>query len=186
MAVWDIFNCKRTLLEGHKFHVWCTAISFDGKIVISGSADDTIRIWHIEEPFKNFVLVYKTANLPCIALTSDSETAVFGLADGQVKMCYIKAKNLILNLGKHEDNVQCVTVSNNYIVSSSFKNVILWSLVDRVQLHSFTLTHVAYMISIQISKDEKLILFNEAASNIILWNVERRLKRQTKRCRRIL
>ncbi|MFW9925597.1 MAG: WD40 repeat domain-containing protein, partial [Candidatus Thorarchaeota archaeon] len=37
-----------TQLEGHEFTVWSVAVTNDGKYILSGGQDATIRLWDIE------------------------------------------------------------------------------------------------------------------------------------------
>lgn len=43
-GVWDLETGKvKSMLKGHSGHVFCIAVSPDGKTIVSGSYDKTIR-----------------------------------------------------------------------------------------------------------------------------------------------
>ena len=48
MKVWDAQTGQETLtLKGHSEPVWSVSFSPDGKRIVSGSLDDTLKVWDI-------------------------------------------------------------------------------------------------------------------------------------------
>ena len=73
--------------QGHKDGVWSIAYSPDGKHIVSGSLDKTIRIWDISTyktvagPFQGH-----TDSVWSIAYSPDGKSIVSGSADGSLKV----------------------------------------------------------------------------------------------------
>lgn len=50
IRIWDLQTNKVSKeLAAHNGKVYCLAISFDGKRIVSGSSDKMIIIWNLEE-----------------------------------------------------------------------------------------------------------------------------------------
>jgi WD40 repeat protein len=50
---WDVAASKEaSALAGHRGWVWSVAFSPDGKLLASGSFDDTIRLWDVQAILK--------------------------------------------------------------------------------------------------------------------------------------
>lgn len=85
--IWDVRNgTLLTPLEGHEDWITVVAFSSDGTRIISGSLDQTIRLWdmrkdtlHAETPNSH------TGNVTAIAFSSDKTRIVCGSDDGTIQ-----------------------------------------------------------------------------------------------------
>ena len=86
------------VLKGHTKAIWCVAISPDGRWLVTGSWDETARLWDLKS--KNpadgsRVLKGHTAYIFCLAISPDGRWLVTGSLDKTARLWDLKSvKNL--------------------------------------------------------------------------------------------
>ncbi|MFX1517261.1 MAG: WD40 repeat domain-containing protein, partial [Promethearchaeota archaeon] len=117
---------------GHENLVICVAFSTDNKLIISGSLDNTIRIW--EKSTGNLIRTITSINHSVSDLTLSPDGILIAAACGHAKKIEIwdiQSGEKLSSLGGHSDFVHSVAISpdNNYIASGGRDNIIfVWSL----------------------------------------------------------
>ena len=76
------WQCVHTLT--HLNWVFTTAISPDGQTLVSGSSDNTIKIWHLNTGKLLHTLTGHTKWVRCLAFSPDSQTLVSGSDDSSI------------------------------------------------------------------------------------------------------
>ena len=61
-----------TLLEGHRGTVWSVAFSPDGHRVVTGSSDNTARVW-ITPPVEELIPLARAALTRCVTIAQREE-----------------------------------------------------------------------------------------------------------------
>jgi WD40 repeat protein len=84
IRVWDIGNgslmCK---LEGHESDVDTLAITADGRTLVSGSGDQTLRVWDLERGTQEAVF-HAESGIEVCAVSADGRTIAAGEDSGRV------------------------------------------------------------------------------------------------------
>ncbi|WP_200907296.1 WD40 repeat domain-containing protein, partial [Ardenticatena maritima] len=70
-------------LEGHTDEVNAVAVSPDGRTIVSGSSDRTLRAWDLERG-ESRVLFWNDASIPSLAISPDGRTLACGDGQGRV------------------------------------------------------------------------------------------------------
>ena len=81
--------------NGHSILVESVAISPDGKTIVSGSYDNTIKIWDIQSGECLNTLEGHSYSVESVAISPDGKTIVSGSGNGTIKIWDIKSGKLI-------------------------------------------------------------------------------------------
>ncbi len=123
-----------SILSGHTWAVLTVAFSPDGKILASGSDDNTIRLWEVNTGQLICTLLGHSWSVVAVTFSTDGETLISGSRDKTVKLWSVSTKKEIATLSGHVDSVSAVAVSPDaqQIVSGSRdKTIKLWELVQQ-------------------------------------------------------
>ena len=74
------------VLKGHTDPVMCVAVTADGRRVVSGSLDKTVRVWDVETGQCLAILKEHTAGVLGVAVTADGRRVVSGSYDKTVRV----------------------------------------------------------------------------------------------------
>lgn len=73
-------------LEGHDGPVHCVVFTSDGQRVISGSQDQTIKVWDVNTMTEEFTLKGHDECVLSVCLTSDDKFIISGSIDKTVRI----------------------------------------------------------------------------------------------------
>jgi WD40 repeat protein len=63
---------QEAVLEGHESYVNSVAISRDNKYIVSGSYDQTVRLWNLQKKREEAVFTGHISIVQCIAISRDN------------------------------------------------------------------------------------------------------------------
>ncbi len=164
---WD---CYRTLSE-HKDVVDTLAISPDSEWMISGSWDNTIKIWCPQTGELQATLLGHVNSVTALAVSFDGHWIVSGSVDNTIKIWSAQTKKLQQTLLGHTYSISTIAISPDaqFIVSGSWDNTLkIWSL-DTGELQRTLVGHSNSVTSVAISKDGEWIVSGSADSTIKIW-----------------
>ena len=101
---------QRTLAN-HASSVTTVALTPDGKQVISGSDDQTIKIWHLETGEELKTLKGHTDWVRTVAVTPDGTRIISGSDDQTIKIWNLETGEELKTLKGHADWVRTATVT---------------------------------------------------------------------------
>jgi len=154
---------KITTLEGHTDRVNCVAVSgiintpdeLGKQYIISGSEDNTIKIWDLSTFELVTTLEGDTDYINCVAVSGIINTAdniekqyiISGSDDETIKIWDLSTFELVATLEGHNYPVISIAVSGKYIISGS-EDIKIWDLstfelVETLEEHTAIVTSVA-------------------------------------------
>jgi WD40 repeat protein len=115
---------------GHSGPIECVAVSADGKCVVSGSNDRTVKVWDGDTVSARWTLQGHKAPVCAVAVTRDGLRAFSGGFDRTVKVWDAATGKELRTLVGHPDRVQCLAVSGDgrWLVSGDAGGtIIIWN-----------------------------------------------------------
>ncbi len=127
-------------LTGHSDSVRAVAFSSDSKYVVSGSKDNTIKVWEFATANVLHTLTDHSNSVNTVTVSSDGRYIVTGSDDYTIKIWELATANVIHTLTGHSNPVNAVALSSDdkYIVSGSYDNTIkVWELSMAKEIVTF-------------------------------------------------
>ena len=163
--------------EGHTNGVYTLAVTPDGKRLISGSYDYTIRIWDVETsaPMAKPLLGHD-GWVNSIAVTPDGKCLISGSEDKTIRIWDLETHNQIGNaIQGHEKSVNAIAITTDgkrIVSGSDDKTIRIWDLETHSQIGNPIQGHEKPVNAIAITTDGKRIISGSDDKTIRIWNME--------------
>jgi serine/threonine protein kinase len=162
------------ILEGHTGTVRCLTFTPDGQRLITGSDDQTIRVWNVDTGQQLLNLTGHTSTIKSLVVKSDGSMLVSGSDDQTIKLWNLGSGQELGTLKGHTSYLNAVVISPDgrlLASASADQTVRIWDLATKQELRLLT-GHSSYVNSIVFSPDGKLLASASADRTIKLWAVE--------------
>ena len=176
-----IANIKQVLseefslfLEGHTASIYCVRVTNDNQYIISGSGDNTIRIWDLKDKRQEWVLQGHTGAVLGLAVTRDNRFLVSASVDFTVRIWDLHQKIQIGMLRGHAVGVYGIAVSNDslYIASvSKDKTVRLWDFQNH-SIYAVLQGHSEGVNCVAITSDSRYAISGSDDKTLIIWSIK--------------
>lgn len=134
-------------LTGHEDGIWSVACSPDGKHVVTGSLDHTLRLWDRASGREVKCFTGHTEGVTCVAFSQNGRRLLSGSLDNTLRLWDIATGQTLVQLKGHEEGVTCTAISldGSQILSGSFDRTLrLWDAATGRELA--ILAHAAEVI----------------------------------------
>ncbi len=160
---------------GHVGDIHSLAISPDGKYFLSGSGDNTLKLWDMNTRKLEKTFTHHTNDILSIAITLDGKYILVGSGDKSIKLLDINTSSLMNTFTGHKDKVHSIalTPDGKYFLSTGGyqdKTIKLWNIRDD-HLEKTFIGHTGGVHSIAISADGKYIASGSNDESIKLWDI---------------
>jgi WD40 repeat protein len=120
--------------------VTAVAVTPDGGRVVSGSLDNTLRVWDLESGETLRTLQGQTSSVTAVALTPDGGRVVSGSWDNTLRVWDLESGETLRTLQGHTGPVHAVAVTpDGRVVSGSWDRTLrLWDLQRGKEIATFT------------------------------------------------
>ena len=157
-------------LRGHTYSVSSVAFSSDGRRVVTGSQDNTARIWDAATGKTLLELKGHLDNVRSVAISSDGRLVVTGSNDKTARVWDAATGQTLLKLN-HSDGVRSVAISSDgrrIVTGSADKAARVWDAATGQMLRE--LPHSGAVRNVAISSDGRRIVTESLGSGGVSAN----------------
>lgn len=165
-------SVNNTLL-GHSDSVWSVTLSSDGKTLVSGSEDRTIKIWNLDTRQLIRTLYGHSDTVRSVALSSDGQLIASGSGDNTIKLWNLTTGEQLQTLYGHSGTVWSVAISpdGKRLVSGSEDNTVkVWDLPTGKLLYTLK-DHSSPVFSVAISPNGQTFASASGDQTIKIWDL---------------
>ena len=166
------FEGSYMTLYGHTGAVSSVSFSPDQQLIVSGSSDNTIKIWDANSGIEIKTLIGHTDAINSVCFSPDSQQIVSASADNTIKIWDAETGAIAKTLVGHTASVQSASFSfdGQYIVSGGWDNLIkIWNAGSGNE-HKTLEGHYGFVGHVAFSPDGQSIVSRSEDGIIKIWN----------------
>jgi WD40 repeat protein len=159
-------------LSGHTDAVRSMAISTDGRFIVSGSGDATVKVWSLASGDCLRTLTGHIAWVGSVAVSPDGRYIVSGSGDATIKVWSLATGECIRTLQETSEVWSvAVTPDGQSIISGNLDATVkVWSLASGEGLQTLT-GHTAGVTSVAVSPDGQNIVSGSPEATVKVWSL---------------
>jgi WD40 repeat protein len=167
------------VFEAHTDIVRFVAFSTDGKQIVSGSDDKTVRVWDAQTGVERAVLEGHTSSVTSVAFSPDGKHIVSRSDDKSIRVwdAQTGVQRAVLEGPKYMLTAVAFSTDGNQIVSGSWDKVVrVWDTqtgVERAALEG----HTNWVTSVAFSTDGQEIVSGSPDKTIRVWDTQTGVER---------
>jgi WD40 repeat protein len=160
-------------LQGHTNNVTGVAITPDGQFAVSGSRDNTLKMWELATGEQVRSLEGHTEDIYCVAITPDGQFAVSGSFDRTLKVWEIATGEQVRSMQGHTGGVHCIgiTPDGRFAVSGSRDETLkVWELATGKEVRSMQ-GHTEWVRCVGITPDGHFAVSGSDDNTVKVWEL---------------
>jgi hypothetical protein len=167
-------------IHGHKGPVTSVAFSPDGQLIVSGSYDNTVRVWDVTTGAERHTIGHKD-NINSVAFSPNGQFVVSGSDDKTVHMWDVTTGAERHTMHGHTSLVYSVAFSPNsqLVVSGSSDNTVrVWGVTTGTEQHTMH-GHEDWVRSVAFSPNGQLVVSGSNDKTVRVWDAATGAERHT-------
>ena len=166
---------KPFLQTSHSEYITSLAVTANGKFVISASADNTIKLWNINNAKCIRTFQGHTDKVSVVKILSDGNYFLSASADNTIKLWDIRKEEEIRTFYGHEKTINSISImkgSDFFLSGSKDRTIMLWDIQSGKLVKKFP--NKGRVSSVLILPNKKEFLAIDVKNNgvINLWSIE--------------
>jgi TolB-like protein len=160
-------------VKGHSDFVSSIAVSHNGRQAISGSFDNTLKLWDVTSGRVIRTFLGHSDGVICVAFSPDGKQAISGSSDNTLKLWDVNTGTLIRTFSGHSMWVYSVAFSpdGKQVISGSSDNTLkLWDVASGRLIRTFS-GRSSTVYSVAFSHDGKQVISGCFDNTLKLWDV---------------
>ncbi|MFC1717359.1 NB-ARC domain-containing protein, partial [Candidatus Poribacteria bacterium] len=161
-------------LSGHEGGINSVAVTPDGKFAISGSSDNTLKVWDLDTGAEVRTLQGHTDWVMSVTVTPDGKFAISGSSDKTLKVWDLDTGAEVRTLQGHTNTVWSVTVTPDgkfAISGSSDKTLKVWDLDTGAEVRTLQ-GHTNTVWSVTVTPDGKFAISGSSDKTLKVWDLD--------------
>ena len=179
------------------------SVTPDGKQLISGSGDNTLKVWNLETGEELFTFTGHTKPIRAVAVTPDGKQVISGSGDNTLKVWDIKTGKAVFTLTGHISavNAVAVTLDSKRVISGSHDTTLkVWDLNTGRELCTLgdwrdsktrlleklpgkgDFDFIDPVYSIAVTPDGKQVIAGYDYKTIRVWDLEKKTQIFSRKC----
>jgi WD40 repeat protein len=162
------------ILADHMDGVRAVAVTPDGRRIVSGSNDRTLRVWDLESGQVIRTLEGHTRGVRAVAITPDGCRAVSGSNDRTLRLWDLASGQMLRALEGHTHGVRAVAVApdgRRAISGSEGGNLHVWDLESYPKLRTIE-AHRSSLNAVAVTPDGRRAISGSEGGNLRVWDLE--------------
>ncbi|TPX66522.1 hypothetical protein CcCBS67573_g07802 [Chytriomyces confervae] len=177
-------------LFGHSKPVTSVAVSPDSTTIISGSKDQTLKLWDVQTGECQATLEGHKNDVNAVAITPDGKLIISGSSDETIKVWNLETKTCIATMEPWRAEVEmkkdggtvhsvAITPDGKTIIAGLKDEIIqMWDIATRKWICTLQ-GHTESVTSVAITPDGKTIISGSEDNTVKVWNSETKLCDET-------
>jgi uncharacterized caspase-like protein len=165
-----------TLLVGHTAEIRAIAISADGQLLASGSADQTARLWNVQTGELLHLFHGHTNLVTAVAFSPTEPILATGSGDNTIKLWDYNTGSLLGTLSGHSGWVLAIAFSPNskcLVSGSADGSIKIWDIETQRETGSLQ-GHLGWVNAVAITPNGDRVVSGSHDKTIKLWQLETR------------
>lgn len=161
-------------LTGHTSFVNDLAISPDSRLLISASADKTIKVWELATGELLQTLTGATSFVNALTITFDGRFLIGASADKTIRIWNLETGELTNTLRGHTSFVDEIVMSPDgqiLVSTGADKTIRIWNL-DTGEMRHVLQGHSGFVNTLEISSDGETLVSGSADASLQVWNLK--------------
>jgi hypothetical protein len=172
--LWDMKTGKEQISFSPNGAVASANFSLDGHWIVTGSWDNSAKIWDVESGHDVRKLVGHRGYVNAASFSPDGKWVLTASDDRTARLWDTKTGEVVRDFVGHKDRVTAAVFSpdgDHVLTASADKTARLWDPRTGRLLHEFK-GHIWAVSSVAFSADGERIITGSADNTAIVWNVE--------------